>query len=134
MRPLRLLLALAAGTLVVACSASEPEARELARQACEYPAPAAPNYDPQTADLQLLADLDTTARARADLASRAAQLDDRWLPLSDAANAIAAFAGRIREIRREGGTVADEMPSEVWEQVKYASDAFVLECRPVVGG
>ena len=122
-----------AGVLVSGCSDGTDEARDLARQACEYPAPEAPGYDPQTADLALLADLDATAQARADLAEQAAALDERWQPLSDAAAALAAFASRIREIRREGGVVAEEMPSAVWEQVKYASDAFILECRPVVG-
>lgn len=83
--------------------------------------------------MELLADLSKTAQLRADLAAEAAALDARWQALSDASSAIAAYADRIREIRRDGGLVAELMPLAVWEQVKYASDAFVLECRTAVG-
>jgi hypothetical protein len=120
--------------MLAGCSGADGEqAQELARQSCEYPAPEAPNFDAQTAAPELLAELANAARTRADLAEQAAGLDERWQPLSDAATALAAYAERIREIRRDGGIVADEMPAEVWDQVKYASDAFILECRAAVG-
>jgi hypothetical protein len=100
--------------------------------ACTYPAPEAPNYDPQQADLTLLEELSATAAARADLAANAASMDERWAVLSEASNLLAAAAARILEIRTDGGVVADEMTPEVWDQIKYASDAFVVECRPVI--
>lgn len=119
--------------LLAGCSSSSDEAREQARLACTYPAPEAPNYDPQKADLTLLQDLSATAEARADLAANAASLDERWAVLSEASNLLAVAASRILEIRTDGGVVADEMTPAVWDQIKYASDAFVVECRPVIG-
>jgi hypothetical protein len=121
--------------LLSACSdQSEAEAKELARQSCEYPAPSTPGFDPDTADLGLLVELDQVAQARADLAAQAASLDDRWQPLSDAATALAAYAGRLRELRSDGAQVSGEMTPMMWDQLKYASDAYILECRPAVGG
>ena len=119
--------------VLAGCSSSADEAREQARLACTYPAPEAPNYDPQRADLALLQELAATAEARAELAASAASLDERWAVLSEASNLLAAAASRILEIRADGGVVADEMTPEVWDQIKYASDAFVVECRPVIG-
>lgn len=118
--------------LVAGCSSSSEEARLRALDACTYPAPDAPNYDPQQADLTLLRELAATADARASLAADAAALDERWAILSEASNLLAAAAGRRLEIRAEGGVVADEVTAEVWDQIKYASDAFILECRPVL--
>jgi hypothetical protein len=127
---------IAAGVLLLAGCSGEDVAggADLARAACEYPVPSTPAFDPDQADLALLVELDQVARARSDLVAEAADLDDRWQPLSDAATALAAFAARVREIRSDGGTVADVTTAAMWEQVKYASDAFILECRPVVGG
>ena len=126
-------VALLCGLAVAGCSSSADEARSVAREACEYPAPEAPNYDPQIADITLLQDLAATARARATLAARAAELDERWAVLSEASNLLSAAADRILEIRRQGGAVVDEVTPEMWDQIKYASDAFVVECRPAIG-
>ena len=121
--------------LLAGCSGEDVAgAEELARQSCEYPAPSTPGFDPDTADLGLMVELDQVAQARADLAAEAAVLDDRWQPLSDAATALAAYAGRLRELRSDGATVSTEMTPMMWDQLKYASDAYILECRPVVGG
>lgn len=125
--------ALALGVvLLTGCSdQSEEQAADLARQSCEYPAPSTPGFDPDTADLGLLVELDQVAATRADLAAQAAALDDRWQSLSDAATALAAYAGRIREIRSDGAAVSEQMTPMMWDQLKYASDAFILECRPL---
>ena len=121
--------------LLAGCTGEDAKgAAELARAACEYPAPSTPGFDPDTADLSLLVELDQVAVARSDLAAEAATLDDRWQPLSDAATALAAYAGRLRELRSDGMTASGEMTPMMWDQLKYASDAFILECRPVVGG
>ena len=111
---------------------SGPRAAGLARQSCEYPAPSTPGFDPDTAVLSLLVELDDVARARADLAGQAAALDDRWQPLSDAAAALAAYATRLRELRSDGAEVSEAMTPMMWDQLKYASDAFILECRSAV--
>jgi len=126
-------VALLCGLALAGCSSSADEARSVAREACEYPAPDALNYDPQVADITLLQDLAATAGARAGLAARAAELDGRWAVLSEASNLLAVAADRILEIRRQGGIVVDEVTPEVWDQIKYASDAFVVECRPAIG-
>lgn len=124
-------LAMVAGVLV-ACSNSAEEARAQVRAACTVPAPDAPGYDPQQAGLALLEQLAQTARTRADIAEQAALLDERWAVLSEASNLLAAAADRVLEVRRSGGVVAEEMPPAVWDQIKYASDAFLLECRTVL--
>lgn len=118
--------------LVAGCSGASDEARAQALKACTYPAPEAPNYDPQQADLALLRELSSTAEARARLAFDAASLDERWAVLSEASNVLAAAAARILEIRAEGGVVSEEVTAQVWDQIKYASDAFIVECRPVL--
>jgi hypothetical protein len=121
------------GVLLTGCSGQDEEqAADLARQSCEYPAPSTPGFDPDTADLGLLVELDEVAAARADLAAQAAALDDRWQPLSDAATALAAYAARIREIRSDGGPVSEQMTPMMWDQLKYASDAYLIECRSAV--
>lgn len=130
MRHSRAVVLALAVVLLAGCSdQSEAEAQELARQSCEYPAPETPGFDPDTADLGLLVELDQVAQTRADLAADAAARDDRWQPLSDAATALAAYAGRLRELRSDGAEVSQEMTPMMWDQLKYASDAFILECR-----
>lgn len=119
----------AVALLLASCSTGGEQARADARASCEMPAPEAPNFDPQQADLGLLAELASTARARADLAERAAGSDENWQALADAARALAAYAERILEVRQEGGVVADVLTPEMWDQVKLASDAFMVECR-----
>lgn len=126
---------LAAALVLTGCGSDEQEqqARELARQTCAYPVPAAPSpFDPETTPLETLIDLAVVARARAGLAEQAAAADPRWQALSDASTAIAVYAELLRGIRLAGEDVATEMPREVWDQVKFASNAFLAECRPVV--
>lgn len=127
------LTSLVAMLAVAGCSAAEDEAFGVARQACTLPAPSVPNYDPETTRVALLAELAEVAGKRADLSAEAAALDERWATLSEASNVLAVAAERIHEIRREGGDVAVEVTTEMWNQIKYASDAFVVECRPVIG-
>jgi hypothetical protein len=115
--------------LLSSCSSAGEQAALDAEAACVMPAPEAPNFDPQQADLGLLAELAATARARADLAEKAAQADERWQALADAARALAAYADRILEVRQDGGNVTEALPAPVWDQVKLASDAFSIECR-----
>jgi hypothetical protein len=118
--------------VLAGCAGNSEAARGLAEQSCRYPAPDAPNFDPQLASLVLLGELSTAARERSRLADQAAEGDDRWVPMADAARALAAYADTILTIRQSGGVVADELPPAVWDQVKYASDAFILECRPAL--
>lgn len=116
------------------CGSGEQEAegRELARQVCTYPVPAVPSpFDPQTTPVATVQELAVVARARAGLAEQAAAADPTWQTLSDAATAIAVYAELLRGIRLAGQDVATEMPREVWDQVKFASNAFLAECRPV---
>ena len=125
----------AAAMLLTGCSGADVAgAADLARAACDYPAPSTPGFDPDTAPLALLVELDQVASARSDLAADAAALDDRWQPLADAATALAAYAGRLRELKSDSGVPSGQMTPMMWDQLKYASDAFILECRPVVGG
>jgi hypothetical protein len=66
--------------------------------------------------------------ARADLAEQAASLNDRWADLSDASRAIASIADLLVQARMEGVRVDAVTTPEMWDQVKYASDAFLAEC------
>lgn len=115
-----------------ACGASADDARRDAAAACTLPAPETPNFDADTADYALLLALADVARERADIAQRAADQDASWQVLADASGLLASAASRIEEIRRTGGTVADQLPAAVWDQIKYASDALVVECRAAV--
>lgn len=115
-----------------ACGSSADDARRDAAAACTLPAPATPNFDADTADYALLLALADVARERADIAQRAADQDASWQVLADASGLLASAASRIEEIRRTGGTVADQLPASVWDQIKYASDALVVECRAAV--
>jgi hypothetical protein len=126
---------LAAALVLTGCGSDEQEqqARELARQTCTYPVPAMPSpFDPGMTPVETVIDLAVVARARASLAEQAAAGDPVWQALSDAATAIAVYAELLRGIRLAGQDVATEMPREVWDQVKFASNAFLAECRPVV--
>ncbi len=119
---------------VSACGFSADDARRDAAAACTLPAPETPNFDADTADYALLLALADVARERADIAQRAADQDASWQVLADASGLLASAASRIEEIRRTGGTVADQLPAAVWDQIKYASDALVVECRVAVDG
>lgn len=123
------LLVVGAVLLLGACGDESATAQGAAVASCEYPVPATPNFDAQTADPALLAELADAARERARLADEAAAVDARWAALADAARVLSVAADRVLEVRREGESVAQEIPLEVWDQVKYASDAFLIECR-----
>lgn len=125
------LTAVAVAAAVTGCGSSAAEARDDAVSACSLPAPDTPNFDADTADYTLLLELSEVARERADIAQRAAEGDASWQVLADATALLASAAERIEEIRRTGGTVSEELPPAVWDQIKYASDAFVVECRRV---
>lgn len=116
-------------SLLAGCGDGGAAAKRSAAASCSYPAPATPNFDAQTADPALLAELADAARERARLADEAATADQRWQALADASRVLSVAADRVLEVRSDGGSVAEEMPLEVWDQVKYASDAFVIECR-----
>jgi hypothetical protein len=132
---IRLMAAVLLGLAALAgCGSGEQEAqgRDLAAQACTYPVPEVPSpFDPETTPLATVEELAVVARARARLAEQAAAADPAWQGLSDAATAIAVYAELLRGIRQAGQDVATEMPREVWDQVKFASNAFLAECRPV---
>lgn len=119
---------------VAGCGSAAEAARVDAARACTLSAPDTPNFDADTAEYSLLLELSQVARERADIAQRAADQDAVWQVLADATAMLASSAERIEEIRRTGGTVADEFPAAVWDQIKYASDAFVVECRAAVDG
>ena len=126
---IRIMGLLVAALVLSSCSSSGEQALADARATCEMPSPSAPNFDAQLADLSLIAELAQVARSRADLSDRAAAADDRWQVLADASGALAAYAERILEVRQAGGVVAEALPAEVWDQIKYVSDAFTIECR-----
>lgn len=129
-RPVSISLLMAgAALLLAACGDGGATAQASAAASCSYPVPATPNFDAQTAEPALLAELADAARERARLADEAATADARWQALADAARVLSVAADRVLEVRREDGTVAQEIPLEVWDQVKYASDAFLIECR-----
>jgi hypothetical protein len=122
----------AVGVLGLAgCSSEDPaQARDTARSACDAQTPRLPaGFDVRTATGDQLSELAASAAARKVLADQAATDDDRWQVLADAASAISSFAGVLRDARMTGRTVDDAVTPEMWDQYKYASDAFVLECR-----
>lgn len=129
-RPASLALVMAGAALLLgACGDGGVSAQGSAAASCSYPVPATPNFDAQTAEPALLAELADAARERARLADEAATADQRWQALADAARVLSVAADRVLEVRREGGSVGEKIPLEVWDQVKYASDAFLIECR-----
>jgi ribosome-binding ATPase YchF (GTP1/OBG family) len=124
----------AVALLLTACSAAADQARSLAAEACTLTGPETPNFDADVADYELLLTLAEVAQERADRAQRAADQDARWQVLADATALLAVSASRIEEVRRTGGTVSEEVPAAVWDQIKYASDALVVECRAALRG
>lgn len=113
------------------CSSEAPEqALANATSACSAEAPDLPaGFDVRTASADQLSELASSATARKVLAEQAATADDRWQVLADAAAAISSFAGVLRDARATGREVDDAVTPEMWDQYKYASDAFVLECQ-----
>lgn len=113
------------------CSSEAPEqALANAASACSAEAPDLPvGFDVRTASAVQLSELASSAAARKALAEQAATDDDRWQVLADAAAAITSFAGVLRDVRATGGDIDEAVTPEMWDQYKYASDAFVLECQ-----
>lgn len=58
------------------------------------------------------------------MADQAAELNDRWLLLSEVSAAIAVFAQQLIEVR-EQGTISLNM----WDEYKSASNTYLAECK-----
>lgn len=119
------------GLLVLTVAACGSDGRELAAQACAPREMSGDAFDPETAPLSELERNARVASERASLASEAADADERWQVLADAANALAVFAGVLRDARMDDVPIADVTTPAMWDQAKYASDAFLIECRGV---
>jgi hypothetical protein len=120
---------LIAGSLIGLLAACGGSGVDTAREACDVSGPQAQaGFDPETEPLSRLQQSATAAMARAELAEQAASLNDRWADLSDASRAIASFADLLVQARMEGVRVDAVTTPEMWDQVKYASDAFLAEC------
>jgi hypothetical protein len=129
-RPLTIGMVLCSLAAVAACSSGVDEARVSARQACTAPGPTVPvGFDARTAEPALLGELAASAATRKARAEEAAGADPRWQALADAAGAISTFAGVLRDARAIGTDVDTAVTPAMWDQYKYASDAFVIECR-----
>jgi hypothetical protein len=113
------------------CSSEDPaQALADATSACSAEAPDLPaGFDVRTASADQLSELAASAASRKARAEQAAVADDRWQVLADAAAAISSFAGVLRDARATGREIDAAVTPEMWDQYKYASDAFVLECR-----
>lgn len=122
----RLLLVGLFGLTLAACG---NDGTALAAEACAPRENAASAFDPETAPLSELERNARVAGERATLAAQAAAADGRWQVLSDAANALAAFAEVLRDARMDDVSIADVTTPDMWDQAKYASDAFLIECR-----
>jgi hypothetical protein len=103
---------------------------ELARAACDVPGPQArPGFNPDTEPISRLQESATAAWARADLAEQAAAADQRWLDMADASRAVASFADLLVQARMDGVAIETVTSPAMWDQAKYASDAFLAECN-----
>jgi hypothetical protein len=102
---------------------------ELAVAACELQTQtSSAAFDPQKISVSELAQLDEAAAQKTLLSSQAAELDERWVVLSEASAAISAFAARLLEVRLDDAQVNEAISPEMWEQYKTASNAFIAEC------
>ena len=111
-------------------SASVAQGRDDARAACSAEAPRLPaGFDVRSAPADVMSALAESAAARKAMAEKAAAADGRWQVLADAASAISSFAGVLRDARSTGRAVDDVVTADMWNQYKYASDAFILECK-----
>jgi hypothetical protein len=110
-------------------SRDSAEGLELAASACQLQAQTTSTaFDPQEISVSDLALLDEVATQKTALSEQAAELDDRWVVLSEASAAISAFAARFLEVRLDSGQVDEAISPEMWEQYKTASNAFIAEC------
>ena len=111
-------------------SEATAQARDNAQSACSAEAPRLPDgFDVRTASADQLSELAASATTRKALAEQAAAGDDRWQVLADAAAAISSFAGVLSDARMTGRAIDEAVTPGMWDQYKYASDAFVVECR-----
>jgi hypothetical protein len=117
-----------ASLVLVACGG---DGQQFAADACAPVSSSSPGFDPESASLAELERNANVARQRAALAMQAADEDARWQALADAANALAAFASVLRDARMDDVPIADVTTPDMWAQAKYASDAFLAECRRV---
>lgn len=122
---------IASALALAGCSSEDPaQALVDATSACSAEAPDLPaGFDVRTATPDQLSELAASAASRKARAEQAATADDRWQVLADAAAAISSFAGVLRDARATGREIDAAVTPEMWDQYKYASDAFVLECR-----
>ena len=113
--------------LVAACEGSGVDQ---ARAACDVVGPTArPGFDPDTEPLSRLQESADAAWARAELAEEAAALNAQWADLADASRAVATFADLLVQARMDGVAVDTVTTPAMWDQAKYASDAFLAECN-----
>lgn len=116
------------GVFLVGCGS---DGSDLAAEACVPTGARSVGFHPNTAPLSELERNARVAAQRASLAAQAAATDSRWQALSDAANALSAFADVLRDARMDDVPIADVTTPAMWDQAKYASDAFLIECRRV---
>jgi hypothetical protein len=103
---------------------------DVARQACTVPGPAVQvGFDPETAPIGQLTEAAAAAAQRAALAQQAANEHARWADLAAAANAVAAFADVLVEARMSEQLISEATTPLMWDQAKFAADAFAAECR-----
>ena len=111
-------------------STDSAEGLKLAESACQLQAQTSSSvFDPQEISVSDLALLDEVATQKTAKSEQAAELDDRWMVLSEASAAISAFAARLLEVRLDSGRVNEAISPEMWEQYKTASNAFIAECQ-----
>ncbi len=110
-------------------STDTAEGLELAESACRLQAQTTSSaFDPQKISVSDLVLLDGVATQKTVLSEQAAELDDRWMVLSEASAAISVFAARLLEVRLDDANVSEAISPDMWEQYKTASNAFLAEC------
>lgn len=60
---------------------------------------------------------------RSELAKQAAELNERWLLLSEVSTAIAVFAEKLLEDQN-----GDAISLNMWDDYKMASNTYLAEC------
>lgn len=113
--------------LLAGCAAS---GLDEARAACSVPGPVAePGFDPERTPLESLVGAAAAANRAANLAAEAARINGRWETLADASRAVAVFAGVLVDARMAGEPISSVTTPQMWDQAKFAADAFAAECR-----
>jgi hypothetical protein len=124
---LRMGVPILGGAFLMGCSAS---GLSEAREACSIPAvESSAGFNPDAEPISQLVAGAKVAQQRAELANEAANVNGRWSVLSEASNALVAFADLLVETRMDGLPVSDVTTPEMWDQAKFASDAFLAECK-----